>query len=402
MPRVATISGISSAILLVLICGLSLQVSAQKTATKFDEFGSVGHCDVTARLDNLAIQLQSTPNAKAHIISYAPPVRGEGLLNVIKDYLINTRGLLPRQIKTTYGGRNSDLTQPRIELWIVPKNAAPPEPTTHDVNVETFKGLLVEQPAYDDFGVEVIGEGMEGIGGTSDDSFADILNQQKNAIGYIVVYRGEDLTPGAWRVIAQEKLDYLKTLKVDSSRVKIIFGGHRTKTALQLWILPKDAPPPLPDTGPEAPLAKAVKAGDFYADYLGSKDQALLFQRLTGALSADKNARAFLVVRIEVEEPSEPVEATPAPPVEEPQPASAESEEPIEESEPSADLTKLVEKWRVELANTHKIGPDRFIVLFTTAREMESTQLSLWIVPKGQPLPDPNKEEEEEEEKPSP
>ncbi len=42
-----------------------------------------------------------------------------------------------------------------------------------------------------------IAEGMgQGIGGTSNDSFADILNQQKNAIGYVVVYRGEDLTSG--------------------------------------------------------------------------------------------------------------------------------------------------------------------------------------------------------------
>ncbi len=156
----------------------------------------------------------------------------------------------------------------------------------------------------------------------------------------------------------------------------------------------------MPDTGPEAPLAKAVKTGDFYADYLGSKDHGPPFSTFDWSIECGQDRAGFSRRSyIDLQDPSEIVEA---PPVEESQPASAEPEEPIEESEPPPDLTKLVERWRVELANTHKIGPDRFIILFTTARETESTQLSLWIVPKGQPLPDPNEEEDEQEEKPSP
>ena len=403
MPGVAAILRTFSTILLVLACGLSVNVSAQvlgtqAAASKFDEFGSVGHCDVTARLDNLAIQLQSTPKAEAHIITYAPPIRGEQLLEMLKEYLVNTRGMRPEQIKTRYGGRNSDLHQPRIELWIVPKNAEPPEPQTHDTNVETFKGRLVSQPAGDDFGVYIIPEMGPGIGGTSDASFVDILNQQKNATGYVVVYSGEDLTPGAWRILAQKKIDYLKESQLASDRVKVLFGGHRKETDLELWVLPKDAPPPVREVGPELPLAKAVKAGDFYAFDLGYKqNQTNLFTRLTGILRAQKTVRAFLVVRLAAPTPVDPDEDVEVPAVEEPEAASVE---PTEKIEPPADLIQLVEKWRVELANTHKIGADRFIILFTTAGEYQSSQLSLWIVPKGQALPDPN--EEEEEENPSP
>ncbi|HEX6649304.1 MAG TPA: hypothetical protein VF075_07185 [Pyrinomonadaceae bacterium] len=348
-------------------------------ARKFDEFGSVGHCDVTARLDNLAIELQNTPSARGHIISYAPPGMGERLLELLKGYLVETRGLRPARIATTYGGRNSDLTQPKIELWIVPRGAASPAPQKYDTDVETFKGLLLDQVIGDDFGVQYEAEMGPGIGGTARPSFADILHQQKNAIGYIVVYSGEDATPGAWRHLAEDEIEYLKPYNVEASRLKVIFGGRQKETKVQLWIAPKDEPPPVRDAGPESPLEKTVKAGDFYIFGLNDKQSQInFFKRLTDVLRTEKTARAFLVVRLDPPTADVPIADV----------------EPVDETE-DVDLTKLVESWRAELLKTDKIGPDRFIVLFTTTRETESSQLSLWIVPKGQPLPDPNEDEEE-------
>ena len=390
MPRVAAILGFSAALL--LCCGFSPSVSAQtrqKEAAKFDEFGMLGHCDLTARLDNLAISLQTTPGAKGHIISYAPPGAGERLLEMLKDYLINTRGLPAGRIKTTYGGRNTDLTQPKIQLWIVPRNASPPEPQKFENNVQTFKGLFSDGPASDAIGIEW-DEGMgPGIGGTTYASFADVLNQQKDALGYVVVYSGEDATPGAWRRIAQDHIDSLKDFNVEPNRVKMIFGGHREETRRQLWIVPKGAPPPVPDAGPELPLAKTVKVDDFYAFDLGdAKNETKVFTRLKEILSQEKTLRAFLVVKLQGPNSEEALVD------EEPEPSDvSETSEPTIQREP-ADLTKLVEKWRLEFANTHKIGADRFIVLFTTAGEADSNHISLWIVPKGQPLPNPHEEEE--------
>ena len=392
MPRVAVILRFSAVALL-----LSWAAAGSVFATslrKFDEFGMLSHCDLTARLDNFAINLQETPTAYGQIISYAPPGRGERLLELIKDYLVNMRGLAPRRVKTNYGGRNSDPTEPKIELWIIPKNVRPVEPLKFETDVETFKGLFIDVERDDDFGVESESEMGPGIGGTSDAAFADMLNQQKSAIGYLVVYSGEDLTPGAWKNIAQQEISDLQEFKVEISRVKVVFGGHQKKTRVQYWILPKDAPPPVPDAGAELPLAKTVKVRDFYAYELGSEqNQKNVFTRLKEILTADKTVRAFLVVRLETPttvDEAEPGEAKPdAAPVVDNEPVS----EPVEEREP-ADLTKLVEKWRAELANTHKISADRFIVLFTTAGEADSSYVSLWIVPKGQPLPNPNEEEE--------
>lgn len=395
MPRVAAILGFSAALL--LCCGYSPRVSAQApakaqaVAAKFDEFGALGHCDLTARLDNLAIAIENTRGSKAHIISYAPPGLGERFLELLKDYLVNSRGLLPGRIKTIYGGRNTDLTQPKFELWIVPRNAAPPEPQKHETNVETFKGLFTDDPAWDHLdiqGEDVMGPG---IGRTTDASFADILNQQKNAVGYLIVYSGEDAVPGASRRIAQYQIDYLKGFNLEPSRVNVIFGGHQKETRLQLWILPKEAPPPVRDAGPELPLARTVKAGDFYAYDLGDpKNETDVFTRLKEILSAEKTLRAFLVVRLESPNSHETlIDEEP----ESPGVPETSTSELIEQREPT-DLTKLVEKWRMELANKHKIGPDRLIVLFTTAEEFDSNHISLWIVPKGQPLPDPHEEEE--------
>lgn len=372
-----------------LVCG-AVSVQARKpVATRFDQFGKVGHCDLGARLDNFTIQLQKTGGAQANIISYGPEGEGPGtgrfILDLIRDYLVNVRGIIPNRVKTIYGGRNTDLTQPVIELWIVPKGAASPEPQKYETRLESFQGLFADEAVSDDFDLYYEEEMGPGIPGTTDASFADILHQQKNATGYIVVYSGEDLTPGAWRRIAQSQVDYFKAFKLEANRFKMIFGGHQKETRLQLWISP-DGTPPVNDAGSEAALAKTVRVGDFYSANLGyERNQTAIFTRLAEILSLDKTVRVFLVVRLE-----QPVQEEPG--------AEIESE-PIEEPEP-LDLTKLMEKWRLDLTNTHKVSADRFIVVFAPAPEFPANQLSLWVVPEGQPLPDPNESEEESEKDP--
>lgn len=384
MPVVAAISRFFAALL--LWCAFSLTVYAQLPeldartgSTKFDEFGLIRHCDLTARLDNLAIFVQETPGSAAHIIFYGPPGAEETPLTFIKDYFVNSRGLTEGRIKTIYGGRNSDLKLPKIELWLVPRNALPPEPQVYEPPIlEKIKGMFDEGRAYDRLELQFDDEMGPGIGSTTYPSFADILNHQTNAVGYVVVYSGEDATPGAWRRIAQEEIEYLKKFNLDPDRVKTIFGGNQKQTKRQLWILPKDAPPPVRDAGSESPLAKTVKLDDYDAETLGNpQNEAKVFGRLQDILTAQKSVGAFVVVRLETPTPNKPPVAD----------ADADAPKP-------ANLKKVVEKWRTKLANTHKIFADRFVVLFTTAPEDYSSHLRIWIVPKGQPLPDPHEEQE--------
>ena len=375
-----------------LVWGAVSAQARKPVASRFDQFGKIGHCDLGARLDNFAILVQNTPGSQANIIAYGPDGEGPGtgkyLLELIEDYFVNVRGFRPSRVKTIYAGRNTDPTLPVIELWIVPKGAASPEPQKYETHLESFQGLFADEGASDNFDLYYQDEMGPGIPGTTDASFADILQQQKNATGYIVVYSGEDLTPGAWRRIAQSRIDYFKAFKLEANRFKMIFGGHQKETRLQLWISP-DGTPPVNDAGSEMSPAKTIKVGDFYSYNLQfERNQTAIFTRLAEILRLDNTVRVFLVVRLE-----QPIQ-------EEPIAVEAEvATEPIEEPEP-LDLTKLVEKWRLELANTHKISADRFIVVFAPAREFESNQLSLWVVPKGQPLPDPNESEEETEKRP--
>jgi hypothetical protein len=357
-------------------------------ASRFDQFGKIGHCDLGARLDNFAIQIQNMRGSQAAIVAYGPDGEGPGtgryLLSLIEDYLVNSRGLNPDRLKTIYAGRNTDPTLPAIELWVVPKGAAPPEPQKHETHPESFQGLFADEARSDDFDQYFEEEMGPGIPETTDASFADILHQQKNATGYVVVYSGEDLTPGAWRRLAQNQIDYFKAFKLEANRFKMIFGGHQKETRLQLWISP-DGAPPVKDAGSEVSPAKTIKVGDFYAGNLQfERNQTAILTRLADILRLDKTVRVFLVVRLEQPSQEEEIPEIPTEPIEGPEPV---------------DLTKLVEKWRLELANTHKVSADRFIVVFAPPREFEASQLSLWVVPKGQPLPDPNESEEEDTEK---
>lgn len=409
MGRVANILGV----LLVLGWSFAVPVAAQvsngkgpTTPEKLDEFGSVGHCDLGARLDNYAIAFQGTKGATLQVVAYGPPGEGFGagkqILSLISDYLSDSRGIDPERIKTVYAGRNSDLTQPKIQLWLVPENTVAPEPEKlENNNVATFKGMFFERTVYDTLNFWYdLEDGMgPGIGRSVHASFADMLEHQKNSVAYIVAYNGEESFPGAWRRIAEAEVGFFnKQFNVDPGRFKIIFGGRQAEAKLELWLLPKDAPPPVRDAGRELPPKKALDAASLGADELGNKEfEARAYKTLLSILQIDKTTRAFLVVRLDAPPPKDGEAIEPDKTTEPSASVAAEDEEPETEKTEPADLTKLVEKWRLDLTTTHKIRNDRIIVIFLPGSETRSNSINLWLVPKGQPLPDPNDEDEEEE-----
>lgn len=95
---------------------------------KFDEFPSVAFDDDKARLDNLAIELQNTPNATGYIIAYGGRTSRMGQADRLgaraKDYLVKFRGMDASRIVVVNGGyRDTDY----YELWIVPQGAQTPQ-----------------------------------------------------------------------------------------------------------------------------------------------------------------------------------------------------------------------------------------------------------------------------------
>lgn len=96
----------------------------------FDQFPSVAFDDDKARFDNLAIQLQNSPDATAYIIVYAGRTSRAGQADRLGqrslDYLTNQRGVDGRRVVIVNGGyRDSDF----IEIWLCPPGAKPPQPT---------------------------------------------------------------------------------------------------------------------------------------------------------------------------------------------------------------------------------------------------------------------------------
>ena len=407
-------SRIISLTILVLVVGTFAPSLAQSerrpVSAKFDEYGSVGGCDHGARLDNFVIQLQNQPGSTAYIFAYAPEEIGKGFLEIAKAYLVNSRGISADLIKTVYGGRNDVISEPRIQLWIAPPGAARPKPQKFKPNLETFRGLFAENPGWDYDVREAIstdgeeekrfpvieGEGTgPAIANVTHPSLAEVLKEQKTALAYIVAYNGEESSPGAWQRMAQQNVQQLKDLGIEANRLKIVYGGTKKEPTVQLWVTPADAPVPVADAGPEQPPGKAVSLAwlsDSELGYSGVERAAL--KRMVDALRQFPTLRACVVVTFGTyEEP--PEEAAQQPMVEEESPGTDESTapEPAVEPEPDpADVAKLVEKWKDELAEKYKIGADRLVVLFAHSDGFSNNMVETWAVPPGAALPIPEGE----------
>jgi hypothetical protein len=97
---------------------------------KFDEFPSIAFDDDKARLDQLGIELQSNPTARAYIIIYggrtSRPGRVQTLATRTRNYLISTRGISPDRLTVITDGQRERDT---IEIWILPPGAPEPQPS---------------------------------------------------------------------------------------------------------------------------------------------------------------------------------------------------------------------------------------------------------------------------------
>ena len=99
-------------------------------SSQFDVCCDCASDDQKARLDNLAIALQNDPTVTAYIIAYTNRDRRQTqpkqVLSRAREYLISSRGIDGSRIVTLDGGSSRD--QNCIELWLVPRGAAPPTP----------------------------------------------------------------------------------------------------------------------------------------------------------------------------------------------------------------------------------------------------------------------------------
>jgi hypothetical protein len=273
----------------------STRTQAQsRQALKFDEYGEVGHCDETARLDNFAIHLQKEPTATGYIIGYdgrdSLPAR-LGLRQLLAlNYLVNQRGVNPNLLMAIKGGYRKEAA---TELWIASKDAPAPEPSdTIVVKKETGKSFkynetypetaIVEYIEFDyelengvnaqdastavqeeiepppGLSVEQPAQTQETIVDDKDEpenydylwaskGYAQALAEE-NGIAYVIYYAQHE---GAHLFKLQQIIEsgqnlLVKKHGVQEERIKTIFGGYRESTIIEMWVVPPGASPPMP------------------------------------------------------------------------------------------------------------------------------------------------------------
>ena len=137
---------------------------------------------------------------------------------------------------------------------------------------------------------------------------------------------------------------------------------------MQLWILPRDAPPPVKEAETEGTPKKAVQIGT-YNDYLLKypKDERWVFNGFADVLRANEQLSVCLITR----------------------PRINVLEEVLPDEPPDIDPLELVDRWKAELMEKAGIKEDRIIVIHATADESREGEVEVWIVPPGADLPDP-------------
>lgn len=238
--------------LLVLFSGVeyaAFQQSSSTQARKVDSYNDQipsGEAEQW-RLEDFLRVLSAEPDSKAYIIAYGgredPPGKPQRYAVRAKNYLVEYRGIRSERIVTVDGGRREEFI---VELWLVPRNAKPPEPTPTITTADD----LGDNVLYDNFGI-----GYDNFGEKSEndsarlDAFANALKKEPGSWGCIVAYAmaGDDHTgidwdaPGTALRIARERRAYLvKKHQLPLSRVSIVDGGYAGRM-VELWIMRPNA-----------------------------------------------------------------------------------------------------------------------------------------------------------------
>ena len=380
-------------------------------ARKIDEYGRIGHCDLTARLDNFAIELQNNPTAKALIVGFDPKGKGQGRANwglkVGRYYLTSVRGIDASRVQAVNGG-SRDGDEVTTELWLVPEGAEPPlkPPADDRYAVKDFSGKFDTYSTEELIYREYIEMGFSGDE-ISHWEFAERLKKQPDSLGYLVVRTSKRSAPGTWRRVARREEQIIqKDYGIATGRLASVYGGQAEgeSAEVELWILPKSAPPPKgvkEQTG--GALREAVRLNRL--NLYGSPDedeQGWMLENIAEALRENPRAVVCIIPRepdntayVSGEEEVAAAGDSAAPEGEADKTAEKESDESEE-----ASAKELAEEWKKSLVTKHGIYSWRVVVLEGKKMPWGTGRLTTWLVPENARWPDaqaPDEDEVEEE-----
>jgi hypothetical protein len=365
-------------------------------ARQIDEYGPIRHCDMTARLDNFAIELQNDPGASALLVAYDAKAKGGGRaawhLKVGRYYLVNVRGIDASRVSVVNAG-SRDAQDVSTQLWLVPSGAEPPlaTPAEAKYSARDFSGKLDTYATDELIYREQIEMGYSGED-ISRSEFAERLKRQPDSLGYLVISTSKQSLPGAWRRVARREEQLIqKDYGIDAGRLASVYGGKGDGELAEvaLWILPKSAPPPEGVKEPAEVLRQAVRLNRL--DSYGQEDEEAedwVVGNMAEALRSSPRAVAVLISR----EPME-VDFEGADDMADEAEAAEPTGEPADES-----MKGWAEGWKKKLIAKHGIYPWRVVILEGRRMPWGAGRLSAWLVPENARWPDPQASDEDEAE----
>lgn len=426
-PRALTLALCALAFALSLAGAARAQDAPQTgAARKIDEYGNIRHCDLTARLDNFAIELQNDPTLKGVLVAYDAKGKAQGraanYMKVGRFYLVHDRGIDASRLVAVYGGVR-DVEDVTTELWAVPEGAAPPVPPPAEDKyaAKDFRGMF-DSYATDEQIYRVQMEMGHSAADIAQSEFADKLKQQPDSLGYLLIRTSKKSLRGTWRRIAgREQQIIQKDHGIAAGRLASVYKG-RTEgdhAEVELWILPKSVPPPEgAREDEEKALTEAVRLNRL--DAFGSADaeaENWMIENLAAALRENPKASVALVAREADMSPfeggeGEAVEEAGAAAAEQPAaqkaPAGAQAATPAAEPTSAEDAQaedeeqitakERAERWKKILTTKYGIYSWRVTVLEGRKMTWSTTRLSAWLVPEKGRWPDPQALDEDEAE----
>lgn len=364
------------------------------TARQIDEYGAIGHCDMTAHLDNFAIELQTNPSAKAVLVGYDAKGQRQGraswYLRVGRFYLINVRGIDASRVAAVESG-SRDAQDVTTELWLVPEGAEPPlAPASDDkYTAKDFSGKFNTYTTDELIYREQIEMGWSGAD-ISHSEFAGKLKQQPDSLGYLVIRTSKKSLPGTWRRIARREQQFItKDYGIEARRLASVYGGQADGDLAEvaLWILPKSAAPP---EGAKEPAGEALRQAvrlhrlDSYGESVDEAADGWMLEGIAEALRENPRAVVSLIWRepepmtYEGEETDAAAEADPA-----------ESQDESQDESADDSIKAWAEDWKKTLTTKYGIYPWRVVIVEGKRMPWGAGRLSAWLVPENARWPDP-------------
>jgi len=378
---------LASIICFLLANGLTAFSQAERARIPFDSWGEINGEDASARLDNFAVQLSNEESATGVLVCYAPEGEGPGtgkfILKLMKEYLVNTRGLPQNRVETIYGGRYKDVAAPFIEAWIVPFGEDLPKTIRYESKLPIQRGKIRDFVRSDEIS-EISDECACGPsqGDVKLAALAEAIRNQPSDIVYLVAYNLPASAPGTWRRVAKREIEYVQGFGIDGERIKSVFGGtikddsdvepSASDAKIQLWVLPGSADPPVKAAKDESSPTEAIKLGEYNDHMLRFPDEEKrVFERVADVIQTNRELRICFIVRPSIPNPGDP-------------------EVPVgPDDPPDPGIVKLIEKWKLDLVGKSHVDNSRVLIIPAAADEENQGSVEVWLLPPGIAVPNP-------------